>query len=395
MIPVTKPFLPAEREFKEYVKEIWQRQWLTNNGPLVNALELQLKDYLGLKHLLFVSNGTIALQLAIKALDLSGEIITTPFSFVATTNTIIWQACKPVFVDIDPQTFNMDPSGIEAAITHKTSAILATHVFGNPCDIEAIERIAERHNLKVIFDAAHCFGSRYKGKSVFEYGDVSTVSFHSTKLYHTIEGGGVITQSPEILRKIALMRSFGYAGIDTFSEPGINAKNSEFHAAMGLCNLKHADSLLQRRRYLSAQYKTRLGNLNVQFQHIPFPEEYNYAYFPIIFRSEELMLESKDALELAQIYCRRYFYPSLSALPYVENSPMPVCDSIASRILCLPLYHTLTTSEIDIICRILLRTQNFGSAQKATQIQPTSEIPVGQMATSIKSGNGRLNGYKH
>ncbi|MGN6179862.1 MAG: DegT/DnrJ/EryC1/StrS family aminotransferase [Mucilaginibacter sp.] len=395
MIPVTKPFLPAEKEFKDYVKGIWQRQWLTNNGPLVNALELQLKEYLGLKHLLFVSNGTIALQLAIKALDLSGEIITTPFSFVATTSAIIWQACKPVFVDIDQQTLNIDPSKIEAAITSKTSAILATHVFGNPCDIEAIERIAARHNLKLIFDAAHCFGSRYKGKSVFEYGDISTVSFHSTKLYHTIEGGAVITQSPDLLRKIAIMRSFGYAGIDTFSEPGINGKNSEFHAAMGLCNLKHVGSILQQRRYLSEQYKARLGKLNIQFQHIPFPEEYNYAYFPVIFRSEELMKESKDALELEQIYGRRYFYPSLSALPYVENSTMPVSDSIAARILCLPLYHTLTTGEIDIICRILLRTQNFGNSQKATPALPSNDRPVEQIARELQSAPARLNGYKH
>jgi dTDP-4-amino-4,6-dideoxygalactose transaminase len=395
MIPVTKPFLPAEKEFKDYVKGIWQRQWLTNNGPLVNALELQLKDYLGLKHLLFVSNGTIALQLAIKALDLTGEIITTPFSFVATTSAIIWQACKPVFVDIDPQTLNIDPSRIEAAVTSQTSAILATHVFGNPCDIEAIERIAAKHNLKLIFDAAHCFGSRYKGKSVFDYGDISTASFHSTKLYHTIEGGAVITQSPDLLRKIAIMRAFGYSGIDTFSEPGINGKNSEFHAAMGLCNLKHVGSILKQRRYLSEQYKARLGKLNIQFQHIPFPEEYNYAYFPIIFKSEELMLESKDALELAQIYCRRYFYPSLSALPYVENSPMPVCDSIASRILCLPLYHTLTTAEIDIICRILLRTQNFGDAQKAAPAQVVSERPAEQIIPELQVERAKLNGYRH
>lgn len=381
MIPVTKPFLPAEKEFKEYMKGIWQRQWLTNNGPLVNALELQLKDYLGLKHLLFVSNGTIALQLAIKALNLSGEIITTPFSFVATTSVIAWQGCTPVFVDIDPQTLNIDPSKIEAAITDRTSAILATHVFGNPCNIETIERIAARHNLKVVFDAAHCFGSRYKGQSVFAYGDISTASFHSTKLYHTIEGGAVITQCPDVLKKVAVMRNFGYADIDTFSEQGINGKNSEFHAAMGLCNLKYVNSILQRRRYLSEQYKTRLGKLNIQFQHIAFPEEYNYAYFPIIFNSEELMKESKAALELEQIYCRRYFFPSLSALPYVQKKPMPICDSIASRILCLPLYHTLTTSEIDIICRILLRTQNFGKS-KQTAFLPVSN----ELAQQISSG---------
>lgn len=360
MIPVTKPFLPAEKEFRDYIKGIWIRQWLTNNGPLVNSLELQLKEYLDLKYLLFLSNGTLALQLAIKALELNGEVITTPFSFVATTSAISWQACKPVFVDIDPYTLNIDAGKIEAAITPRTTAIVATHVFGNPCDIEAIQHIATKHGLKVIFDAAHCFGVRYKGRSVFEYGDISTVSFHSTKLYHTIEGGAVITKCPELLKKMALMRAFGYSGIDTFSEVGVNVKNSEFHAAMGLCNLKHVDKILQRRRYLYQQYKIRLRGLNVAFQHIDYPEDYNYAYFPVIFETEELMMESKDALELEQIYSRRYFYPSLSSLPYVDQVAMPVCDSIAARILCLPLYHTLTTAELDLICRILLRTQRFG-----------------------------------
>jgi dTDP-4-amino-4,6-dideoxygalactose transaminase len=210
MIPVTKPFLPTEKEFKAYVKSIWERQWLTNNGPLVNALELKLKEYLGLDHLLYVTNGTVALQLAIKALDLSGEIITTPFSFVATTSSIVWQGCQPVFVDIDAETFNIDPGKIEAAITPKTSAILATHVFGNPCDIDAIKKIADKHGLKVIYDAAHCFGTRYKNKSVFDYGDISVTSFHATKLFHTIEGGAVFTKRPDLLKKMAIMRNFGY-----------------------------------------------------------------------------------------------------------------------------------------------------------------------------------------
>lgn len=360
MIPVTKPFLPAEKEFKDYMKGIWLRQWLTNNGPLVNSLELQLKEYLDLKYLLFVSNGTMALQLAIKALELDGEVITTPFSFIATTSAIAWQACKPVFVDIDADTLNMDPGKIEAAITPRTTAIIATHVFGNPCNIEAIQAVASKHGLKVIFDAAHAFGVRYKGRSIFEYGDISAVSFHSTKLYHTIEGGAVITQNPELLRKMALMRSFGYSGVDTFSEQGINAKNSEFHAAMGLCNLKYVDKILQKRRYLYQQYRARLRGLDVTFQHIEYPEDYNYAYFPIIFQTEELMLESKAALELEQIYSRRYFYPSLSSLPYVDHMDMPVCDSVAARILCLPLYHTLTPAELDLICRVLLRTQRYG-----------------------------------
>lgn len=233
MIPVTKPFLPRVEEFENYVKSIWDRQWLTNNGPLVNDLELKLKQYLNLDYLLYVSNGTIALQMAIRALELKGEVITTPFSFVATTNSILWQGCKPVYVDIDPDTFNIDPNKIEAAITPKTSAILATHVYGNPCNIDAIQSIADKHGLKVIYDAAHCFGTKYKNRSVFEYGDISTTSFHATKLFHTIEGGAVFTKKPELLEKMAFMRNFGYSGPDTLALAGINAKNSEFHAASG------------------------------------------------------------------------------------------------------------------------------------------------------------------
>ena len=391
MIPVTKPFLPAAKEYKSYIKSIWERQWLTNNGPLVNTLELRLKDYLGLNHLLFVANGTLALQLAIKALELSGEIITTPFSFVATTNAIVWQSCKPVFVDIDAETFNIDPAKIEAAITPKTSAILATHVFGNPCDIDAIQQIADRYHLKVIYDAAHCFGTRYKNRSVFEYGDVSTTSFHSTKLFHTIEGGAVITKDPTLLRKMALMRNFGYSGIDTFSEPGINAKNCEFHAAMGLCNLNHVDEILKKRKYLHINYKQRLTNLNVQFQKIQNSDDYNYSYFPVLFKNEEVMLKAKANLEMAQVFCRRYFYPSLSALPYVDNVDMPVCEDVARRILCLPLYHTLTVAELDLISRLLLRCQNFGE-EKSLEIAPDGKLVQRLITPVFKTKTVKVNG---
>lgn len=363
MIPVTKPFLPKQADFKSYVSSIWARQWLTNNGPLVNELELKLQQYLELPHLLFVTNGTIALQLAIQALDVKGEIITTPFSFVATTSSIVWQGCTPVFVDIDEQTLNIDPAKIEAAITPNTSAILATHVFGNPCDIEAIDRIAKKHNLKVIYDAAHCFGTKYKGKSIFAYGDVSTTSFHATKLFHTIEGGAVFTQDPDILKRMALMRNFGYSGVDTFSEVGTNAKNSEFHAAMGLCNLKHIDQILSKREELSKHYYMRLNKIDAQFQVIQPDTDFNYAYFPVIFRSEDVMLDCMKQLELVQVYCRRYFYPSLSALPYIDKINMPICDSISKRIMCLPLYHTLTSSDQDLVVRIILRTQNYRKKQ--------------------------------
>ena len=363
MIPVTKPFLPKQADFKNYVSSIWARQWLTNNGPLVNELELKLQQYLELPHLLYVTNGTIALQLAIQALEVKGEVITTPFSFVATTSSIVWQGCKPVFVDIDEDTLNIDPNKIEASITPDTTAILATHVFGNPCDIEAIDRIAKKHGLKVIYDAAHCFGTKYKGKSIFAYGDVSTTSFHATKLFHTIEGGAVFTQNPDILKKMALMRNFGYSGVDTFSEIGTNAKNSEFHAAMGLCNLQHIDQILSKRKELSLHYEMRLNKIDAQFQVIQPDTDFNYAYYPVIFRSEEIMLDCMKQLELVQVYCRRYFYPSLSALPYIDKINMPICDSISKRIMCLPLYHTLTSSDQDLVVRIILRTQNYRKKQ--------------------------------
>jgi len=359
MIPVTKPFLPKAKEYDDYIHSIWERQWLTNNGPLVNEFELKLKNYLSLEHLLYVSNGTVALQIAIKALELKGEIITTPFSFVATTSSIVWEGCKPVFTDIDSETFNIDPKKIEAAITPKTSAILATHVYGNPCDIDAIQEIADKHGLKVIFDAAHCFGTMYKGKSVFEYGDISTTSFHATKLFHSIEGGAVFTRKPELLKKMAFMRNFGHNGQEDYSELGINGKNSEFHAAMGLCNLKYIDEILKKRKSLSLYYLQKLAGLKASFPKHNGDFSSNYAYFPVLFDTKELMLKCLNDLETEKIYCRRYFYPALSTLPYVHNTSLPVCDSIVERIICLPLYHTLTHSDLDLITRIILRAQNY------------------------------------
>ncbi|WP_316811945.1 DegT/DnrJ/EryC1/StrS family aminotransferase [Pedobacter heparinus] len=362
MIPVTKPFLPKEEEFQEYVHSIWERQWLTNNGPLLNDFELKLKDYLNIKHLLYVCNGTFALQLAIRALQLKGEIITTPFSYVATTSSIVWEGCQPVYADIDPETFNIDPKKIEAAITPRTSAILATHVYGNPCDIEAIQDIADRYGLKVIYDAAHCFGTRYKGKSVFEYGDISATSFHATKLFHTIEGGAVITKDPDLLKKMLYLRNFGHNGPEAFAGLGINGKNCEFHAAMGLCNLTYVDEILERRKLLSEHYYQRLADIKAKFPKLNQDKDYNYAYFPMLFDTEKSRQEAMDNLELAKIYCRRYFSPSLATLPYVKRVKMPVCDEVVKRIVCLPLYHSLTFPDLDMICRILIRTQNYAAS---------------------------------
>lgn len=359
MIPVTKPFLPPREEYSNFVDSIWERNWLTNSGPLLNELELKLKEYLSLDHLLYMSNGTIALQIAIKALQLKGEIITTPFSYVATTSSIVWEGCEPVFVDIHSETFNINPSKIEAAITDKTSAILATHVYGNPCDIEAIDKIAKKHNLKVIYDAAHCFGTIYKGKSVFEYGDISTISFHATKLYHTIEGGAVVTSQPELLKKMSFHRNFGHDGESKYAGVGINGKNSEFHAAMGLCNLKYIDDILNKRALDHQRYDKWLSQLNLQKPTIDEDVKFNCAYYPVVFKTQEHCDLIYKELKKHEIFARRYFYPILSKLGYVNDTPVPVAESISRRVLCLPLYYQLSESEIDLICRIIVRTINY------------------------------------
>jgi dTDP-4-amino-4,6-dideoxygalactose transaminase len=363
MIPVTKPYLPPKEKFQKYVDGIWKRNWITNNGPLVNEYELQLKKYFGLKHLLYLNNGTIALQFAIKALGLNGEIITTPFSFVATTSSIVWEGCTPVFVDIDPETLNIDPAKIEAAITKDTSAILATHCFGNACDIDAIQAIADKHGLKVIYDAAHCFGTTYHGKSVFEYGDISTLSLHATKMIHSTEGGLVVTQNPNLLRDMAFMRNFGIKGPENFHGVGINGKNSEFHAAMGLCVLEEADEILQKRKQQCDYYDKKLVNLKARRPKVQEGCGFNNAYYPVIFQSEEAAVSAKAKLELKEIFPRRYFYPSLSRLPYLDRSETPISDDVAKRILCLPLYHELDEFEQDMIVRILLRSQTYGSSE--------------------------------
>ena len=356
MIPITKPFLPPIEEYHNLLNGIWSRNWLTNNGPLVNELELKLKEYLNVPHLLYLNNGTIALQIAIKALDLKGEIITTPFSYVATTSSIVWEGCKPIFVDIDSLSFNIDPTKIEAAITPNTSAILATHVFGNPCDIDAIDKIAKKHQLKVIYDAAHCFGSKYNGKSVFEYGDISTTSFHATKLYHTIEGGAVFTKSADLTYKMSYLRNFGHNGPEKFDGVGINGKNSEFHAAMGLVNLKYIDKILQSRKLQSERYNYWFHQLDLQGITINPYAEFNYAYYPIVFKNEDELLKVLANLNSNRISPRRYFHPSLNSIPFYSNATLSVSEDISRRILCLPLYFDLSLEEMDYISRIILRT---------------------------------------
>jgi dTDP-4-amino-4,6-dideoxygalactose transaminase len=358
IINVTKAFLPPKEEYNIYLEKIWSSVWLTNNGPLLNELELKLKEYLNLEHLLFICNGTIAIQMAIKALNLKGDIITTPFSYVATTSSIVWENCNPVFVDIDENDFNINPQLIEKAITPDTTAILVTHVYGNACKIDEIHNIATKYKLKVIYDAAHCFGTLYKGKSVFEYGDISTCSFHATKIFHTVEGGAVFTRDPQLLRTLSLLRNFGHTSPITFEGAGINAKNSEFHSAMGLCVLKYIKPILEKRKSQWLYYSQKLKGLRVQFLRINPDCEFNYSYFPIVFQSEELLNKSIEALNNQYVYPRKYFYPSLSTLDYVSSSQCPISEKVASKVLCLPLYHDLTNEDQDMICRILLRSQN-------------------------------------
>ena len=359
MIPVTKPFLPPQEEYLKLVDGIWKRNWLTNMGPLASELEMKLKDYLGVKHLLYVTNGTIALQMAIKALEIKGEIITTPFSFVATTSSIVWEGCTPVFVDIDPLSLNIDSSKIEAAITPNTKAILATHVYGNPCDVEAIDKIAKQYNLKVIYDGAHAFGVKINGKSVFDYGDISTCSLHATKLYHSIEGGLIISKCSDLLKKLASIRNFGIASFDSFDELGINGKNSEFHAAMGLVNLEYVSDIHERRKTITERYNEKLINFKAVRPQWNSAATKNYAYYPLVLESEELLLKVKSFLDSHEIFTRRYFYPSLAnTLPYLEHQDFEVTDDVAKRVLCLPLYYDLTLEEVDMICRLMLRVQN-------------------------------------
>ena len=316
-------------------------------------LEQKLKAYLNVPNLIATTNGTLPIQIAIKALGLTGEIITTPFSYVATTSSIVWEGCTPVFVDIDPEHLTIDETKIEAAITPKTSAILATHVFGNPCAVEEIEAIAKKHSLKVIYDAAHCFGVTYKGKSIFNYGDVSTCSFHATKLFHTGEGGAMFTNNEELHKKLFYHHNFGHKGKDDFYGIGINAKMSELQAAMGLAVLPHLEFIIERRKAAVSEYKMNLLEGHVQYMHIREATDWNYSYFPVILPSEKILDLVVGALNAKAIYPRRYFYPSLNTLKYIEKTIMPVSESISKRILCLPLSHDVESGVIEFIAAII------------------------------------------
>jgi dTDP-4-amino-4,6-dideoxygalactose transaminase len=353
MIQVTKPYLPSKKRIIEYLDEIYSNEWLTNNGPLLRKYEQRLCDLLGVQDLLYVNNGTIAIQLSIKALDLKGEIITTPFSYVATTSSIVWENCTPVFVDINENSLNIDVGNIESAITPRTTGILATHCFGNACDIESIEAIASKSNIKVIYDAAHCFGTNYKGKSIFNYGDISTTSLHATKIIHSVEGGLIFANNESIFRKLHFMRNFGHDGPEKFFGLGINGKNSEFHAAMGLCVLDDYYDIMAKRKMQSLVYDEMLKGLPLKKQEIEKYCEPNFSYYPLIFDSESTTLMVKGNLEEKGFFTRRYFYPSLNNLPYVKKVDCPISDKISTEILCLPLFHTLNQEDQEVLCNII------------------------------------------
>ncbi len=356
MIPVTKSFLPPMEEYNAFVKRVWQNQWLTNRGELVLELEEKLKGYLTTDNILITNNGTVPIQIALKLLGNHAEIITTPFSYVATTASIVWEYCTPVFVDIEPTYLSIDETKIEAAITANTTCILATHVFGNPCNVLAIEAIATKHNLMVIYDAAHCFGVQYNGKSIFDYGDISTCSFHATKVFHTAEGGAIFCKNKELMHKIYYSHNFGHNGPLDFYGLGINAKISEIQAAMGLAVFPYLDQIIKDRKNVVDIYNDHINFTSIRTLTIREHTQWNYSYYPIIFENEEMLLKVIKALNEKNIMPRRYFSPSLNKIEYTKGATMPVAEAVASSIICLPLFTTLTEREVLQIAEIINQT---------------------------------------
>ena len=353
MINVTKTYLPPLTDYIGYLERIWESGWITNNGQFVLELEGALKNYLGLPYLQYVANGTVALQIALKVLNISGQVITTPFSYVATTTALLWEGCEPVFVDIEDKTFCIDADKIEAAITPDTQAILAVHVYGYPCDVLKIQAIAEKYGLKVIYDGAHAFGVKLNGVSILNYGDLATLSFHATKIFHTVEGGAIVCGNQEMAEQIWLRKSFGHRYDDYFTV-GINGKNSELHAAMGLCMLPCMDKLIAERKLISDLYDKNLRGSGLITPQRPPDLDYNYGYYPVVFQSEEQLLRVKKALQEQQINPRRYFYPALNLLPYRRGEHCPVAEDISQRVLCMPIYKGLGEEIIQKICNTLL-----------------------------------------
>ena len=353
MINVTKTYLPDKEKYKKYIDQIFSNGWVTNNGPMVKLLEKRLAEYLGVKNIVLVSNGTVALEIAYRALGIEGDVITTPFSFVATTSSLVTNGLNPIFADIESQTLNMDPRNIEKLITPNTSAIVPVHVFANACEVEKIGTIAKKYNLKVVYDAAHAFGVKCKDTSILKYGDISTLSFHATKTFHSIEGGALIINDDSLVEKARYLINFGIKNAEEIPELGTNAKMNEFEAAMGLCVLDDLQALHAKRKNVYEFYKKELEGV-VKFQEQNQDSTQNYSYFPIILENKEQLIKIEKALNLKKIFPRRYFYPSLDTLTYIN--PKQYCEAsrdISKRILCLPMYAELNTSIVLRICDII------------------------------------------
>lgn len=357
-IRVTQTYLPLLEDYISRLEDIWKSGWVTNYGDQEKELQSKLREYLEIDNIELVSNGTLAIQLAIRAMGLKGEIITTPFTYVATSTAIVWEGCTPVFVDIDDKTLCINPELIESAVTENTSAILGTHVYGLPCDVHRIQQIAEKHNLKVIYDAAHCFGEKFYGKSILVHGDISTLSFHATKIFHTAEGGGIVCRDEEVSKKIYLLKKFGHLGEEEYITTGINAKISELHAAMGLSVLPIVPDRIRKQKELSSIYDSMLDIGNLILPQAPPELERNYSYYPIIFPSVGVMEKVRTALINQNIFPRRYFFPSLNTLPYLQISgyqACPISEKVSNRVLCLPLYYDLDQKEVCRIANIVIK----------------------------------------
>lgn len=365
LIPVIQPALPPLEEFVPYLEKIWNNKWLTNNGYFHQQLEKELADYLGVKYISLFSNGTLALISALKALNIQGEVITTPFSFVATSHSLLWNRITPVFVDIEPDYMNLDPGKIEAAITPRVTAIMPVHVYGNPCQMDRIQQIADKHNLKVIYDAAHAFGVRKGGVSILNYGDLSVLSFHATKVYNTIEGGAIISHSSEMKHYIDRLRNFGFQGEMTVEEPGINAKLNEVQSAYGLLQLKYVDDYIKRRKEINFLYCQLLKDIDGITFLSDMPEiQHVSPYFPILINKEKYGISRDELYERLKdndILSRRYFYPLISDfklyrdLPSADPQNLPVATKMAKKVLCLPMHVDLKDDEINHICTILAK----------------------------------------
>lgn len=363
---VTQPLLPPLEEFEVYLKDIWESKWLTNNGKYHQALERALCEYLGVKYISLFSNGTLALITALQTLRITSEVITTPFSFVATSHALWWNNIKPVFVDIEPETFNIDPDAIEAAITPQTTAILPVHVYGNPCNINRINEIADTYGLKVIYDACHTFGVTVKGIPVLNYGDLSVMSFHATKVFNTFEGGAIVCHDEATKKRIDNLKNFGFENETTVVTPGINAKMNEVQAAMGLLQLKYIDEALVNRRIIAEKYREALKNTEGITLLQDFPDvKHCFSYFPILIDRVKYGMTRDDVyenLKKENIFGRRYFYPLISQFPIYKGlesakaGKMPVAEKIAEEVICLPIYENLELETVQYISR-LLRTK--------------------------------------